>query len=56
MIIRRISIKEKIVIDDKIIIRILSIGRKKLKVAVEAPRNVKVVFLPCCTPLLGEPS
>ena len=44
------TIKDKIVIDDKIIIRILSLGRNKIKVSVEAPRHVKIAFRPCCTP------
>lgn len=49
MIIRRIKITDKIVVDDKVVIRILQVGRNKLKVAVEAPRHVKIVFRPCCT-------
>jgi len=51
MIIRRLTIKDKIVIDDKIIIRILSIGRNKVKVSVEAPRQIKIVFPPSLTSL-----
>ena len=55
MLIRRIKLKtDKIVIAGNIVITIIASGRRYVRVAIDAPHNVTVEFLPPRTPIQSK--